>query len=181
MPFYLFAYETVSKADDVIFAPYLDFDSAEVIHMQSGTTSAYSVITPPTITDKPGILISVAEPSGNTSSRAHKIKVSDTYNGEQYVSNNCILLTSRLETDCVHRYIVVPAYEDYAWKVYGDQAFWVEEDLIFVPFADYSPPGVDRIVANGKSLVKDRVCDLSELYNKIADLEARVEALENPT
>lgn len=181
MPFYLFAYETVSKADDVIFAPYLDFDSAEVIHMQSGTTSAYSAITPPTITDKPGILISVAEPSGNTSSRAHKIKVSDTYNGEQYVSNNCILLTSRLETDCVHRYITVPAYEDYAWKVYGDQAFWVEEDLIFIPFADYSPPGVDRIVANGKSLVKDRICDLSELYNKIADLEARVEALENPT
>lgn len=177
MRFTLFAYETVSKADDVIFAPYLDYDNAEVIHMQSGSNYEYVAITPPTITDKPGILISIAEPSTNTQSRRHKIKLSDTY-----PCNDQIYLVSRLETNCVHRHIIVPAYEDYTWKVEGgSQAFWTEEDLIFVPFADYSPPGVDRIVANGKSLVKDRICDLSELYNKIADLEARVEALENPT
>ena len=152
----LYFYPFTTKQTDDIYTPFLDWDAAETISL-SASTSDWSVMTAPAVTDRPGILIDRIN-SSNNETLGIMVKTSD---GNWELTHN--------NSTSSKQFIQVPAYDSYNWRYRGASG-----SVIFVPFKKLVNPGIDFAVENGHNLVSNKTLDLSALYNRIAALEAAV-------
>lgn len=152
----LYFYPFTTKQTDDIYTPFLDLDAAETISL-SASTSTWSVITSPAVTDRPGILIDRINSSSNET-LGIMVKTSD---GNWELTHN--------SSTSSKQFIQVPAYDSYNWRYRGASG-----SVIFAPFKKLVNPGIDFAVENGHNLVTNKTLDLSALYDRIAALEAAV-------
>lgn len=161
-----------------LWSPFLDWANAEVINLESGYDYTWVDIPAPVKTETPGILY-IDGTNAYAADYAKGVQL-------QFGSGNDGKTRLFYKSDTSGRnYIRVPgynaAYASTKWKYYKDFDSLNPLKLVFVPFMEYKKPGVEHVVVDHEFIDDNGIVDLSYLYNKIADLEARVEALENPT
>ena len=180
--YYIYGLNNVLKTNyensGSLWSPFLDWANAEVIELAAGYDYTWVDIPAPVKTETPGILY-IDGTNAYTADYAKGVQL-------QFGSGNDGKTRLFYKSDTSGRnYIRVPgynaAYASTKWKYYKDFDSLNPLKLVFVPFMQYKKPGVDHVVVDHEFIDDNGIVDLSYLYSKIADLEARVEALENPT
>lgn len=176
---YALNYVTKSNFDagNAMPSPFLDWHKAETIDLASGYESTWVDIPAPVQTETPGILF-----IDGVNVFPDEIKELQVQFGSGTKGKTKLYYRGSTSQ---RNYIRVPgynaSYDSLRWKYYKDFNYFDPCRLVFVPFRTYKKPGVDHVVVNYDFIENNGIVDLSYLYNKIADLEARVAALENPT
>lgn len=169
--FTVYKYATVAKPSTAT-SPFLDWSKAETISITLNGTNSWVNIPSPQVTDRPGIMYIDGDLVNSSTDGIFCVKV-------RCNSSKTISLTYR-NNDANRNYCIMNKFSEGSvaslkWQYYDSINNVNPVKLVFVPFKEYTLPGIDYAIDNKYNLLNNAgMLDLSEIFNRLEALESVV-------